>query len=341
MKIFDLQQLPVNVPRNRLAEQVKLLAQFNVFSGKERIVLTYLGGITNHGLKEHTQNVFIRIPGVNSNYFVDRTQELDTLYQLADFRLYPGVIEAYAVGELKGYKVESFIEGATLQFSDFVKHRFKVLPALKELHDSNVHFSRVYDIFEQLLLMCERLIVQGEASLPFLIHGNLERMSIAEVKNHINTLRSRKETLFRHPDSLSPCHNDITPTNFIKLKYPVNGRKYQLIDWEYAGMNDKMYDIAGVAAMLGMNLDESYGLVLRYFNSTNLEKYTEEIKRVKFYMPLVKLYYAVWSALQVSTGNESASIEELRSGWGPGSLSVFLRQYHSQSYQALISGCLQ
>ncbi len=336
MTVFDLLDVPLHVPKHRLETCIKHLTQFHTFSKQEHIKLSYLGGITNHGLKEHQQNLFIRIPGINSTHFVDRVEELKTLHQLADKGLYPRVIEAYTEGDLAGYKVEPFIEGETLQFDDFTKHQFAVLPTLKALHDSNIQFANTYDIFEQLLSMCNALITRGHDTLPCLSHHGLSHMPIDSIQNKIYDLQTIRNQIFKGPSAFSPCHNDITPTNFIKLKDPVDGRLYQLIDWEYAGMNDNMYDIAGIAAMLGVGLNKAHHFVLHYFNRKDTARYAEEIKRVQFYMPLVKLYYAVWAALQVSTGNESASIEELKQGWGPGSLSVFLDQYHSENYQALI-----
>lgn len=327
MTVFELQAVPSNVPKDRLYEQVKLLAHLKSFQAKERVVLTYLGGITNHGLSASKEGLFVRIPGINSTHFVDRKEELDTLEKLAEHGLYPRLIEAYAEGALKGYKVEPLIEGETLQFEDFFKHQFAVLPSLKALHDSKLQFAKTYDILEHLLTLCEALPVDSK----------VRDMSVSELKNYVYQLQAIKKQLFAYPIALSPCHNDITPVNFIKLRHPQNGRQYQLIDWEYAGMGDAMYDIAGVAAMLGMPLNESEYLVRHYFDTTDTEKYAEEIKRVKFYMPLVKLYYAVWAALQVLTGNESTSIDELKNGWGPESLSIFLEQYHSKEYQALIN----
>ncbi len=326
MTVFDLQQVPENVSVNKLEENVARLAKLHTFSDKERVLLTYLGGITNHGLKAEGENVFVRIPGTNSSHFVDRVEELQILHQISELGLYPKLLEAYSEGELSGYKVEPFIEGETLQFIDFAKHQFEVLPVIKELHDSSAVFNRTYDIFARLHVMCDALGTEKKVA----------HMPVSEVKQYINNLQKIKQDLFSYPIALAPCHNDITPVNFIKLKAPINGRKYQLIDWEYAGMNDRMYDIAGIAAMLAMSLNEPACLVLRYFNSTNTEKYAEEIKRVQFYMPVVKLYYAIWSALQVETGNESTSIDELKSGWGPESLTIFLDQYHSEPYQALI-----
>ena len=36
-----------------------------------------------------------------------------------------------------------------------------------------------------------------------------------------------------------PCHNDTVPENFVK-----DNEKLYLIDWEYSGMNDPMWDLA-------------------------------------------------------------------------------------------------
>lgn len=338
MSRFKLNQLPPMVNSEQLKEKMHLLTTFSVFSEQREFSFTYLGGITNHGLKDESRSLFIRIPGADSHHLVDRAAELDTLQKLANIGFYPPVIEAYSEGELKGYKVESFIEGETLQFADFSQHQFEVLPILKELHDSSVPLIREFNIFDRLILMYETLVSHDIKFLPFLSHGGIENMPIENIKLYIDELQVIKERLFPYPIVLSPCHNDITPTNFIKLKDQVNGRKYQMIDWEYAGMNDKMYDLAIMAAMLGLAPEDQTQLVLTYFNSSNVQEYDEEIKRVQFYVPLVKLYYSLWSTLQVCMCNESSSISELKNGWGPGSLSTFLDQYHSENYQELING---
>ena len=337
MPRFKLNKLPPMVNGEQLKEKMHLLTKFSVFSEEKEFSLTYLGGITNHGLKDESRSLFIRIPGAHSHHLVDRAAELDTLQKLANIGFYPPVIEAYSEGELMGYKVESFIDGETLQFAEFSQHQFEVLPNLKELHDSSVALIREFNIFDRLILMYETLVSHEINCLPFLSHGGIENMSIENIKSYIDELKVSKERLFPYHIALAPCHNDITPTNFIKLKDQINGRKYQMIDWEYAGMNDKMYDLAIMAAMLGHAPGEQTQLVLAYFNSSNVQEYDEEIKRVKFYVPLVKLYYSLWSNLQVCMCNESSSISELKNGWGPGSLSTFLDQYHSENYQELIS----
>ena len=328
--------IPSSVQRERLDGKVFSLEKMTFFAPVEKVTLSYLGGITNHGLKDDERNLFVRIPGEKSELLVDRDAELDTLTKLAIRGLYPPVIEAYSKGELAGYKIEHFIEGETLQFDTFHLYQTVVLPTLKELHDSGIQFVNEFNIFTRLNVMIETLRFNEINTIPYFNAEHLSSMPLESIKRYIDELQDKMARLFPYEIELSPCHNDITPTNFIKLKYPIHRRSYQMIDWEYAGMNDRMYDVAMLAAMLGLTPEQQAGLVLNYFNSTNEERYVEEIKRVRFYTPLVKLYYGLWAALQVAMCNESSSIDELRSGWGPQSINVFLDQYHSDDYQELL-----
>ncbi len=336
MPKVNLIGIPSSVQRQRLEGKVSCLNKMNFFALIEDVTLSYLGGITNHGLKDNDRNLFIRIPGENSELLIDRGAELDTLTKLAHHGLYPQVIEAYSKGELAGYKIEYFIEGETLQFDTFHLHQMVVLPTLKELHDSSIQLLNEFNIFTRLNGMIATLRLNEINAIPYFNSGRLSSIPLEELERYIDELQDKMAKLFPYEIELSPCHNDITPTNFIKLKHPIHHRAYQMIDWEYAGMNDKMYDVAMLAAMLALEPEQHARLVLNYFNSANEEQYAEEIKRVRFYAPLVKFYYGLWAALQVAMCNESSSIDELRSGWGPQSITVFLEQYHSDDYQELL-----
>ena len=231
-----------------------------------------------------------------------------TLQQIQHIGLYSPLIEEYAEGELAGYKVEEFIAGNTLQFDSFHSHQINVLPLLKSLHDTRISLPNTFNIFDKLSLMSEILSELGLEQIPFLLEGGVELMPIAEVDEYIYTLQRCKDRLFPYldtPEYLYPCHNDITPTNFIKRSRPLNGQDYQMLDFEYAGMNDNMYDLAIIAAMQALTPEQQASLVIQYFQSAdeNRTEYTEEIKRVQFYAPIVKLYYALWSTLQVHMGN--------------------------------------
>jgi thiamine kinase-like enzyme len=55
-------------------------------------------------------------------------------------------------------------------------------------------------------------------------------------------------------------HNDLLPANLLD-----DGDRLWLIDFEYAGFNTAMFDIAGLASNAGMTHDESEDLFRAYF----------------------------------------------------------------------------
>jgi len=55
-------------------------------------------------------------------------------------------------------------------------------------------------------------------------------------------------------------HNDLLPANFLD-----DGHKLWLIDFEYAGFNTAMFDLAGAASNAGMSAEESDELLAEYF----------------------------------------------------------------------------
>jgi thiamine kinase-like enzyme len=62
-------------------------------------------------------------------------------------------------------------------------------------------------------------------------------------------------------------HNDLLPGNFLD-----DGEKLWLIDFEYAGFNTAMFDLAGAASNALMTEDESQELLAAYFGNTPLSQ---------------------------------------------------------------------
>ena len=82
-------------------------------------------------------------------------------------------------------------------------------------------------------------------------------------------------------------HNDLLPANFLD-----DGEKLWLIDFEYAGFNTAMFDLAGAASNAGMTAGESEELLAEYFGHTPDEK----LKRSHAAMQCASLLReAMWS----------------------------------------------
>jgi thiamine kinase-like enzyme len=57
-------------------------------------------------------------------------------------------------------------------------------------------------------------------------------------------------------------HNDLLPANILD-----DGQRLWLIDFEYAGFNTAMFDLAGIASNAGMSEEEADGLLEAYFGA--------------------------------------------------------------------------
>lgn len=92
------------------------------------------------------------------------------------------------------------------------------------------------------------------------------------------------------PEDLVVCHNDPYHLNFLD-----DGRLW-LIDWEYAGMGDPMYDLAGI----GLNLDgEGRDLLLESYYG---EETPELHRRLDLLIPVFLAWNTMWCLVQVGEG---------------------------------------
>ena len=82
-------------------------------------------------------------------------------------------------------------------------------------------------------------------------------------------------------------HNDLLPANFLD-----DGEKLWLIDFEYAGFNTAMFDLAGAASNAGMTAGESEELLAEYFG----REPDERLRRSHMAMQCASLLReAMWS----------------------------------------------
>ena len=57
-----------------------------------------------------------------------------------------------------------------------------------------------------------------------------------------------------------PAHNDLLPANFLR-----DGERMQLIDWEYAGMGDRWFDLGNFAVNNELDDEQEAQLLEAYF----------------------------------------------------------------------------
>jgi thiamine kinase-like enzyme len=77
-----------------------------------------------------------------------------------------------------------------------------------------------------------------------------------------NALAADVEAAMRGPDHAPvPCHTDLAPDNLI-----YDGEHVRIVDWEYAGMGDRFFDLGNLSANAGFDEGDDEWLLTAYFN---------------------------------------------------------------------------
>ena len=89
------------------------------------------------------------------------------------------------------------------------------------------------------------------------------------------------------------CHNDLNPQNIFFTD------KVKFIDWEYAGVNDRYFDLASICVEFSLDEQDKSILLKSYFNDEIIEsKKLEAYKTI--YIALCKQWFEESEATQLS-----------------------------------------
>lgn len=96
---------------------------------------------------------------------------------------------------------------------------------------------------------------------------------------------------------LCPCHNDLVPENLVKS----GDDKIYLIDWEYAGMNDPVWDLAAHSLESSFSSKDDELFLSLYFT----EGITDEI-RTRFMMHKIfqDFIWSLWTVYREAEGDD-------------------------------------
>jgi thiamine kinase-like enzyme len=64
-----------------------------------------------------------------------------------------------------------------------------------------------------------------------------------------------------------PCHNDLLNANFI-----LDARGVRIVDWEYAGMGDRYFDLGNLSINNGLRDEDDERLLTAYFDALCTER---------------------------------------------------------------------
>lgn len=230
-----------------LRELVSQCLRINIDQIKQ---ITALGGMTNKNYKItiDDKNYVLRIPGNGTEKMISREEEIKN----AAFAHEIGVdADLIYFDEKLGIKISKFIERAETLSAESAKKPYvmkKVCQILNQLHYCGRQMENEFNIYKKIETY-EHLL--DELSGDYYEDYTLVKQQVLDLKQVMDSLQIKQV----------PCHNDTLAENFIKDEEG----NYYLIDWEYAGMNDPMWDIAAHCLENGFNADEEELFLKIYF----------------------------------------------------------------------------
>lgn len=184
-------------------------------------------GMTNRSyiFTVNEKKYIMRIPGEGTEHLINRKQEADVYNAIKDKNICD---QLFYINPENGMKISSFVENSRCCDPYDVSDLSKCMKKLKQFHDYKIKVDHTFDIFKQIDFY-ESLWSQPSIFSDY----SKTKKNILELKEFINKLDAEYYL----------THIDAVPDNFLFSKKD-GVENIQLIDWEYAGMQDPHVDIA-------------------------------------------------------------------------------------------------
>lgn len=224
------------IVKEDIAKVKELLS--NVLGTDEHTDLARMGGLTNHTYKVTMANgeiYIVRIPGEGTEELIVRSDEMISTKLACDLGI---DAEMLYFGE-NGSKVTRYIENAVTMSAETIKapeRIAQVADIFKKMHSCGVDTKVPFEVFE-MAMGYEKII--NDNNVPMFDDYDDIKAQVMAIKAEVDAAGEIKKV---------PCHNDPLCENWVLG----NDRMY-LIDWEYAGMNDGMWDVADVSIEAGLD----------------------------------------------------------------------------------------
>ena len=266
-------------------EVVDALKNIPDFEGVDPGNIVRLGGLTNlvHKVEMDTQSVVVRIPGPGTEEYIDRSVEAHNAKVAAKIGVSPRVIYSNAVS---GIMITETVQNIETMSPDLFKER-KEAPkraglALAKLHNSGENFEFRFELFS---MIDEYLSILTTKDVDF-PDGYYEV---------VNSAKPIKELLEKANLPLSPCHCDPLCENFLD-----DGSVMWIVDWEYSGMNDPLWDLGDLSVEAGMSDLQDSELLQAYFGRQPTD---QETARMIIYKAMCDLLWTLWGLIQHADNN--------------------------------------
>jgi thiamine kinase-like enzyme len=216
-----------------------------LWPGRRANVVALDGGITNRNFKVEVDGAayVLRMGGKKTDLLgIDRAVEHAASLRAEEIGVGPAVVDFV---ESEGWLVTRFINGRPIGAEEMRSPSIlpRVADALRKIHSAAAIPGR----FDAYAVVDEyRAEAQGHGvELP------KEFIAAREVSEQIRAARGQQP--------LVPCHNDLLNANFL------DDGAIRIVDWEYAGMGDRFFDLANFSVNHEFEVEDDRRLLAAYF----------------------------------------------------------------------------
>jgi thiamine kinase-like enzyme len=256
------------------------LARVPLLAAAKPLTTQRLAGLTNinHLVSIGGDRYVLRLPGEGTGEYINRVDEEVAARSAAA----AGVnAEVVFFDPADGLMVTRFVDGATTMDAD----RFQDLDAVaragrafRRLHTNATPFATDFTLFP-MIDEYKTLLASKGATLPD---------GYDDVQRQAETVRAALEAV---PARLAPCHCDPLCENFLDT-----GERMFIIDYEYAGNNDPMWDLGDLSVEGGFAAEQDDTLLRAYFGDQPPPP--DQRGRMVAYKALCDLLWTLWGVIQ-------------------------------------------
>lgn len=250
----------------------------------EKTTAVRIGGLTNrnYDIRCLDDRYVLRIPGEGTNEYIDRAVEAHNARVAAEVGVNADVLY---FDESEGTMLCRYVENSVTMDSRRFKDPGAVVRAaraFRELHQCGKSFRSRFELFEQI---DNYLGVVKSLGAPIpdgyeAVHSQAEMVRAA---------------LGAHDLPLAPCHCDPLAENFLDT-----GERMYIIDFEYSGNNDPMWDLGDLSVEAEFDDDQDKEFLHAYFEGPPP---MFETGRMVMYKAMCDLLWTLWGVVQFANNN--------------------------------------
>jgi thiamine kinase-like enzyme len=265
----------------RLVGELGLLPGF----AADAIPVVRLGGTTNrvYRVGDGKDALCLRLPGKGTEEYIDRRVEAVAARAAAAAEVSPEVVHADpASGVLITRFIADVVTMTPALFAATPGAPARAGEAFRRLHTSGAVFDFRFELFAMIDSYLT-LLATKKVAFP---EGYADGLKEAEAV---------RAALAVHPVPLAPCHCDPLAENFLDT-----GARMWIVDWEYSGMNDPMWDLGDLSVEAGFGEAEDEAMVTAYFGGPPSDF---DRGRMVIYKAMCDLLWTLWGLIQLANDN--------------------------------------